>query len=51
MKNIDMVKKNYDKDLWTDEMLDVLETKGKITKTENRGLKSDKIKKMNKKAK
>lgn len=34
MKNIDITKKNYERGLWSDEMLEALQAKGKISKTE-----------------
>ena len=42
MKNVDIAKKNYDKNLWSDEMLDALETKGKLVKADVTKLKADK---------
>ena len=40
MKNIDIAKKNYSKGLWSDEMLEALEAKGKITKAEKESMKA-----------
>ena len=42
MKNADIAKNNYDKNLWSDEMLDTLETKGKLAKSDVTKLKADK---------
>ena len=39
MKNIDIAKKNYARGLWSDDMLEALEAKGKITKAEKESMK------------
>lgn len=38
MTLIDMAKKNYDRGLWTVEMLEALVTKGKLTAEQCRGI-------------
>lgn len=52
MKNIDIAKKNYERGLWSDDMLEALQTKGKITKAEKDAMKSQvALEKSNKKLK
>lgn len=41
MNNVDIAKKNYERGLWTEEMLDKLEAAGKITKADKDKIKSD----------
>ena len=41
MNNVDLTKKNYEKGLWSDEMLDKLETAGKIKKADKEKIKAD----------
>lgn len=45
MKNADLAQKNYDKNLWSDEMLDKLEIAGKISKAEKDLIKLNSAKK------
>ena len=41
MKNIDIAKKNYARGLWSDDMLEALQAKGKITKAEKEAMKAE----------
>lgn len=41
MKNFDMARKNYDRGLWTDDMLAKLVAKGKITSTQYEAITGD----------
>ena len=41
MNNVDLTKKNYERGLWSDEMLDKLELAGKIKKADNLKIKAD----------
>ena len=40
MKNIDIAKKNYERGLWSDDMLEALQAKGKISKQEKDAMKA-----------
>ena len=41
MTNAELAKKNYARGLWTDQMLDALATKGKITEAQKTTLKAE----------
>ena len=41
MQNVDIAKKNYERGLWSEEMLDKLVTAGKITQADKDKIKSD----------
>ena len=52
MKNIDIAKKNYARGLWSDDMLEALQVKGKITEAEKDAMKTQvSLEKSNKKSK